>query len=77
MARVIKNFFVMFTETLQFPSDLFSTGPGVRRYTDPIRTYLTNEEAWRQDWANIGNDFRRSYDRLSGEIHNTRTATVA
>ena len=68
MARVIKSFLVMVTDTLQFPPDLFSTGPGVRRYTNPIRNYPTTEEAWRQDWENIGRDFQRSYDRLAGEL---------
>ena len=67
MPRVIKSVVVRFTEAFQFPGDLFSTDPGKIHPTDEIKFPPTTEEAWTQDWANIGGYFRRAASRLQQE----------
>lgn len=69
MAKLIRNMFVVFTEKMQFPIDLFSFGPGkqnvgVRISANPAST----EDAWCLDWANIGSDFKQAYLKLNGEL---------
>ena len=67
MPRVIKSAIVRFTEAFQFPEDLFSTSAGEIHPTDEIKFPQTNEEAWSQDWDNIGSYFRRASSRLQME----------
>lgn len=74
MGKKIKSWFVWFAGTFQFPSDLFGFGPGGRRLVREDGTpnspfwFGSTEDAWRHDWENIGDDFRRAASRLEREI---------
>ena len=67
MAEAMKKALYVITETLQFPSDLFSVDPGSSSYKPLVYDYLSTEEAWRHDWKQIGGDFRRAFSKLEKE----------
>ena len=68
MAKAIKNFLIMLDNSLRIPPEMFCICGGTRRYTPTKFSYPTREEAWAQDWHNIGNDFRKAVGRLEMEI---------
>lgn len=68
MAETIKRVLKQFTGTFSFPVDLFSLGPGEPRFEPSVYVYPSAEEAWRQDWENIGGDFRRAVSRFEREL---------
>ena len=68
MARAVRRFLVMLGNSLRIPPEMFCICGGTRRYTPPVFSYPTCEEAWAQDWTNIGLDFRRAVGRLNAEV---------
>jgi len=66
MAKIIKRFFRIVLR-FEYPRSIFDLSPGELRYTSPDFRYPTTEEAWRQDWENIGGDFRRAMSRIETE----------
>lgn len=51
-----------------FDMRLLNLKDGGRRYTPSKFSYPSISEAWRSDWENIGNDFRRAMTRLETEV---------
>ena len=68
MAAVIKKFLIVLNDSLHVPPEMFSICGGSRRYTPPEFSYPTCQDAWAQDWNNIGMDFRRAANRLEAEV---------
>lgn len=67
MAKVIRKITVLF-DSLIVPPEMFSLCGGRRRYTPPHFSYPSTADAWAQDWANIGMDFRRAATRLESDL---------
>lgn len=74
MSKIVKNLFVRFTETFQFPSELMSVSPGTTRYVPRIRSYPSTEECWRIDRKNLSEDFTRAYSRLESSAVSPESA---
>ena len=65
MAEAIKRIFTRIH--LVFDRSLFDFGPGARRVVTTDYICPTIEESWRQDWDNIGCDFRNAVSRFAAE----------
>ncbi len=65
MAEAIKNFFSRIH--IVFDRNLFDLGPGEPRIETSDYICPSVEEGWRQDWENIGGDFRRAVNRFAAE----------
>ena len=67
MARAIKRFFKIVLR-FEYPRSIFDLSGGELRYTPSKYDYPSTEDSWRQDWENIGGDFRRAATRLQSEL---------
>jgi hypothetical protein len=68
MAKILKSIRNLLHISFSLPPEMFSICGGDRRYKAPTYSYPTCQEAWAQDWANIGMDFRNAVGRFKAEL---------
>ena len=66
MAKIIIRIFQRINAAFDIRS--LSLDAGGHRYSPPKFSYPSTEDAWRADWQNIGNDFRRAAARFEAEL---------